>query len=78
MAISNRVAELRFERGLTQEALAAALKVTRQTVISPEKARYVPSLEMAFKVARLFGLGIEDVFNYDETSGGLLSGTAAG
>lgn len=64
--IANRVMELRLGRGLTQENLAAALGVTRQTVISLEKGRYVPSLEMAFKVARFFGRGVEDVFSYNE------------
>ncbi len=62
--IRNNVAELRKRAGLTQEELARRLQVTRQTIISLEKNRYVPSLEMGFKVARLFGKRIEEVFEY--------------
>ena len=62
--ISNCVNQLRLEAGLTQEELAQRLNVTRQTIISLEKNRYVPSLEMGFKVARVFGKSIEDVFTY--------------
>ena len=64
--IRNTVNELRNQRGLTQEELARQLNVTRQTIISLEKNRYVPSLEMAFKVAVLFGKSIEDIFDYTE------------
>ncbi|HUX38676.1 MAG TPA: helix-turn-helix transcriptional regulator [Rectinemataceae bacterium] len=64
--LANRIAEFRLEKGLTQEELASALLVTRQTVISLEKNRYVPSLEMAFKVARFFGMAIEEIFAYSE------------
>jgi Predicted transcriptional regulators len=64
--ITNRVLDLRLERKLTQEELARALGVTRQTIISLEKNKYVPSLEMGFKVARLFGKGVEEVFGYSE------------
>ena len=62
--IQNRVGELRQSRGLTQEELATRLNVTRQTIISLEKNRYIPSLEMAFKVVMLFGKSIEEVFSY--------------
>ena len=51
---------------LTQEALAEKLRVTRQTVISIEKGKYDPSLELAFKIAELFDVTIEDVFLYKE------------
>lgn len=51
---------------LTQEALAERLGITRQTVISIEKGKYAPSLELTFKIARLFKVNIEDVFIYDE------------
>lgn len=52
---------------LTQEALAEKLRVTRQTIISIEKGKYDPSLELAFKMANLFGVKIEDIFiNIDE------------
>lgn len=64
--VRNRVLELRLALGMTQEDLASALRVTRQTVISLEKNRYTPSLEMGFRVARLFEMGIEEVFEYSE------------
>jgi putative transcriptional regulator len=63
--IHNRVFELRNAKRLTQEELAQALGVTRQTVISLERNKYVPSLEMGFKVARFFDKKIEDVFTYE-------------
>nr|WP_255453648.1 helix-turn-helix transcriptional regulator [Thermococcus sp. JdF3] len=56
--------ELREELGITQEELAKALGVTRQTIIAIEKGRYDPSLRLAFKIARFFGVKIEDVFIY--------------
>ena len=49
---------------LTQEALANKLGITRQTVISVEKGKYDPSLDLAFKMAKLFQVHIEDIFNY--------------
>lgn len=58
----NHIAELRKERGLTQGDLAAALEVSRQTVISIEKGRYDPSLPLAFKIAAVFERRIEDIF----------------
>ena len=65
--ISNRVRELRDQHGqLSQAALAEAIGVTRQTIIAIEQGRYSPSLESAFRIARLFGVGIEDVFGWDE------------
>jgi putative transcriptional regulator len=64
--IQNTVSSLRLERGLTQHELADRLRVTRQTIISLEKNRYTPSLEMAFKVADLFGKSIEEVFTYQK------------
>ena len=53
-------------RDLTQEALANEVGITRQTVIAIEKGKYNPSLELAFKLARYFDVGIEDVFIYQE------------
>jgi len=50
---------------LTQEALAQELKVTRQTILAIEKGKYDPSLELAFKIARFFGVSVEEVFIYD-------------
>ena len=61
----NDVRELRTERGLSQGELAAALEVSRQTVISIEKGRYVPSLPLALALARFFGKSVEDVFHED-------------
>ncbi|NJE09465.1 helix-turn-helix transcriptional regulator [Thermococcus sp. MAR1] len=63
--MKNRLRELREAKGLTQEELAKALGVTRQTVIAIEKGKYDPSLRLAFKIARFFGVKIEDIFLYD-------------
>ena len=59
----NHLEELRKQRGIRQENLAQALGVSRQTVISLEKGKYNPSLSLAFKLARYFGLSIEDIFD---------------
>jgi putative transcriptional regulator len=68
--ITNRIRELRLETGqMTQQALAEQVGVTRQTVIAIENDRYSPSLEVAFRIARVFGVGLEDVFGYDERAG---------
>ena len=64
--ISNKVLDLRLGIKMTQEELARELGVTRQTIISLEKNKYVPSLEMGFKVAKLFGKTIEEIFEYME------------
>lgn len=65
--ISNRVRELRDQHGsMTQAELGDAIGVTRQTVIAIEQGRYSPSLESAFRIARHFGVGLEDVFSWDE------------
>lgn len=58
----NSVAVLRAERGLTQQALADAVGVTRQTIIAIERGQYVPSLLLAMKVARFFRRPIEAIF----------------
>ncbi len=58
----NRVRERRVELGLTQAEVAAALGVSRQTVISIENGRYLPSLPLAFRLSRLFGVPIEQIF----------------
>jgi putative transcriptional regulator len=60
--MENRLRDLRAERGLTQAALADRLGVSRQTVIAIEQSRYDPSLPLAFAIARLFGLSIEEIF----------------
>ena len=59
----NHLEELRKQRGIRQEDLAQALGVSRQTVISLEKGKYNPSLALAFKLARYFGLSIEEIFD---------------
>jgi putative transcriptional regulator len=65
--IANRVRELRERHGaVTQVQLADAIGVTRQTVIAIEQGRYSPSLESAFRIARFFGVGVEDVFSWEE------------
>jgi putative transcriptional regulator len=65
--ISNDIRRLRFERGeMTQEALAQACGVTRQTIIALEAGRYAPSLELAFRIAHAFGVGVEDVFHWEQ------------
>ena len=62
-AISNNIRKLRFNHNeMTQQALAEAIGVTRQTVIAIEKGKFDPSLPLAFKAARLFGMSIEDIF----------------
>ena len=64
--ITNRVRELREAAGpMSQAALAEAIGVTRQTVIAIEQGRYSPSLESAFRIARVFGVGVEDVFGWE-------------
>ncbi len=64
--MKNRLEELRHERGVNQEELARALRVSRQTIGSLENGRYNPSITLAFKIARYFGLSIEEVFIYEE------------
>lgn len=65
-AVSNHIRRLRFERGeMTQQALAEACGVTRQTVIALEAGRYAPSLELAFRIAHALGVRIEDVFQWN-------------
>lgn len=62
----NHIEALRRERGMTQQQLAAALEVSRQTVISLESGKYNPSLLLAHRLAMLFGLKIEDLFEFEE------------
>jgi putative transcriptional regulator len=64
--ITNRVRELREAHGgITQAALGDAIGVTRQTIIAIEQDRYSPSLESAFRIARFFKVGVEDVFGWE-------------
>ena len=64
--MKNRLEALRKNRGIKQEELADALEVSRQTIGSLENGRYNPSILLAFKLARYFGLSIEDIFLYEE------------
>jgi putative transcriptional regulator len=68
--ITNSIRALRFAHGeMTQAALASRLGVTRQTVIAIEQGRYSPTLEMAFQIARVFGVPLEQVFQYADDGG---------
>jgi putative transcriptional regulator len=65
--ITNSIRTLRFSHGeMTQAELADRIGVTRQTVIAIEQGRYSPSLEAAFQIARVFGVPLEDVFQYPD------------
>ena len=65
--LGNDVRRLRFENGqMTQQQLADKVGVTRQTIIAIEAGKYAPSLPLAFRIARTFGVQIEQVFQYDE------------
>ena len=66
--MKNRLEELRKQRGIKQEELAAALEVSRQTIGSLENGRYNPSILLAFKIARYFDMSIEDILIYEEES----------
>jgi putative transcriptional regulator len=66
----NRVRERRRERGLSQAEVAAALGVSRQTVISIESGRYLPSLPLAFRIARYFDVPVDKMFDPDEEEAG--------
>ena len=65
-AVKNRLEEIRKQHGIKQEELAATLEVSRQTIGSLENGRYNPSILLAFKIARYFGMQIEDIFIYEE------------
>ena len=65
--IRNRIRRLRFDNDeMTQEELANRAGCTRQTIIALEQGKYVPSIELAFRIARAFGVRLEDVFQYGE------------
>lgn len=72
MKLKNRIRELRFQNGeMSQQALADAVDVTRMTIYSIEKEKFVPSALLAFRIARAFGVDINDVFHLeDEQDGG--------
>ncbi len=65
--IKNRVRKLRFENNeMTQQELADRAGCTRQTIVALEQGKYVPSLALAFRISRIFGASLEDVFEYME------------
>lgn len=65
--LRNHIRRLRFEHGeMTQQELARLAGCTRQTINAIEASKYGPSLELAFRIARVFGSGVEDVFIYTE------------
>lgn len=64
--MKNRLEEIRTQKKVTQEELANALEVTRQTIGSLENGRYNPSIILAFKIARYFNMSIEEIFIYEE------------
>lgn len=69
--ITNRIRALRFGHDeMTQAQLAEHIGVTRQTIIAIEQGRYSPSLEMAFQIAQVFGVPLDEVFQYPDTSTG--------
>jgi len=69
--ISNNIRKLRFFNGeMTQQQLAEKAGVTRQTIIAMEQDKYSPSLELAFRIARIFNVPLEEVFSYETAEDG--------
>ncbi|HWI30566.1 MAG TPA: helix-turn-helix transcriptional regulator [Microbacterium sp.] len=64
--VTNSIRALREVEGMTQAELARRIGVTRQTIIAIEQEKYSPSLELAFQIARVFGVGLDAVFQYPE------------
>lgn len=64
--MNNRIEEIRKERGIRQEEFAKAMGVSRQTISSLENGRYNPSIILAYKIAKYFGMTIEEVFIFEE------------
>ena len=63
--MKNKIKVYRAMHDLTQEALAAELGVTRQTILAIEKGKYDPSIDLAFRIARFFSASVEDIFQYE-------------
>jgi len=63
--MKNKIKVFRAMHDMTQEDLATAIGVTRQTILAIEKSKYIPSLDLAFKIARYFKVTIEEVFDYE-------------
>ena len=76
--MKNKLKVFRAMHDLTQEALAEKLKVTRQTIVSIENGKYDPSLPLAFRIANLFNVKIEDVFMGEESEQGEYAGLPPG
>ena len=70
MSMNNRLKEFRQQRDLTQEALAAAVGVSRQTIIAIEKSKFVPSVKLALELAAALGVSLEEIFWLEKTQGG--------
>ena len=68
--MKNRIEEIRKDRGIRQEEFARLMGVSRQTISSLETGKYNPSIFLAYKIARFFGLAIEDVFIFEEDQEG--------
>jgi putative transcriptional regulator len=64
--VTNTIRARRESDGLTQAELARRIGVTRQTLIAIEQGKYSPTLELAFQIARTFGVGLDDLFHYPE------------
>lgn len=64
--MKNRIQEFRKQKGLTQEELAFAVEVSRQTIISLENGKYIASLQLAFRLAKFFGVYVEELFLFEE------------
>jgi putative transcriptional regulator len=64
--MKNKIKIFRAMHDLTQEHLAQAIGVNRQTILAIEKEKYIPSLDLAFKISRYFGVNIEEIFIFDE------------
>jgi len=64
--LKNRIEEIRKERGVLQEELAKSMGVSRQTISSLENGRYNPSIMLAYRIARYFGMTIEEIFVFEE------------
>jgi len=67
MIVRNKLREFRARYRMTQEELARSVGVTRQTIIAIENGKYLPSLKLAFKLAKAFNVKIEDLFEYRES-----------
>ena len=70
--VKNRIRRLRFDHDeMTQDELANKAGCTRQTIIALEQGKYVPSIELAFRIARAFNIPLEEVFQYEDSQGGV-------